>query len=247
MEVHLHSNCLALDSRRVERLAKAGLFALTGSIDSLGGFEKADTEHVFSTLESARSMGVIALVASLVTAVNIREVPLVARSAIERGFFFGFELYQHVGGLFSLDVADLIPSSDLVSDFMVAMRSMKIKTGAVRNTHRFMAPQSTGLYYHGWKCDPSRDDWIVVNNDGSLMPCQEFKTDLFAMDLAKLDDPRWVREKNKAVRECKGCYYHCYFEPQTSSKREVVCAAAAMLGHGACDWTAQFDSANIMD
>lgn len=211
--VFLHSNCRLLTEQRIDDLKEAGVFALTGSLDSINGFEKSD-QRVLDVLDYARRAGIVPIVSSVLTSKNLEGLPALARLANSRGIFFNFGLYQSVGGLFSKRADSLIPPREGLFRIVAQLKAMKRSGGGIRTSDTFTEPANLERYYSGWKCDPLADHWLVVNNDGFLMRCQEFASDIDPLRLDSLKDAVWVAHKVATVHACRGCYHHCYFDAE---------------------------------
>lgn len=214
MYVFLHSNFTLLDKPKIRGLSELGLFAITGSLDSMSSFEKSNC-GVLDLLAYAGECGIVPIVSSVLTRTNANELSAIAEKAISRGILFNFGLYQHVGGLFSARDPRLIPAPEIVLSVASQLRRLKDQTGGIRSSYNFLRTENLAHYHGGWKCNPLKDHWIVVNNDGTLMRCQEYGSDLKVVDLEFLDDPVWREHKVDTVGRCSGCYHHCYFDAET--------------------------------
>jgi MoaA/NifB/PqqE/SkfB family radical SAM enzyme len=217
----LHSNFTVLSKAMIDRLAEGGLMMLKVSLDSLGGFGKSNGQAL-DLLEYARTeKGLIPMISNVATSINIDQIPSLAQFVVEKKFFFTCGLYQCVGGKFSSPDVSLIPPADKTQGLFRFLGDLKARTGLVRNSFLFM--ESLDRYYDGlWKCDAGRDAWLTINNDGTLMPCQEYSSPISILQLDTLSDPAWVAYKRGTVQACKGCFYHCYFDAENITGRRLL-------------------------
>lgn len=215
--VTLTTNGILLNEDAVRELSDAGLFCLQISLDTLNTHKsklpKADAEHKFSLLEYAESLGVIPVITSVVTALNIHEILDIARKALRREFYFSCSTYQDLGGEFSRKVEQLRPTDLEVAELFQSLRKLRRQTLRIINTDVYFRNWTAESGVH-WRCDPSHDLWIVVDSAGRLLRCHEHRSDLLALDVKDLTDPRWVQFKETTVSACVGCYYHCYHDAE---------------------------------
>ena len=213
MSVVLHSNFSLMSKKIINELAKRGLFSITSSFDSFGNFEK-NNKTIFELLEHAKISGIVPILSSVVTSKNIGELIQVAEYTISKGILYNISLYQNIGGAFSPQKNELVPSKEDLKRFANDMNIIKHRTGGVRTTFGFLNPENIKYYYKKWKCDPNRDNWIIVNNDGKIMRCEEYPSNIDLLSLRDLEDVRWTEYKKKIKAECQGCYHHCYFDAE---------------------------------
>lgn len=199
----LNSNGMLLTQERIDSLAKAGLCSLAISLDAIGDGKsiKNDSERILGLLEYAKTKGILAEARAVLKLSDPRKIEELVQEVTDRGLFFGFGVVQAVGGLFSKP-----------SRFGPIVGGMaKNKQGIWLPSHIF---QEEPYVSASWKCDPEIDSWITVNNDGTLMCCQEWGSDIPVLKIKNLKDPRWRNHKREAVGHCPGCYYDCYYSQQ---------------------------------
>jgi hypothetical protein len=122
-------------------------------------------------------------------------------------------LFQHVGGAFSPESTELKPGSmNEVRRLRRFLKRLKVKTGMVSPSIGYLDEDLSLYETMGWKCPADRDAFLVVNNDATFMPCQEYATDVGVLDISDLSDSKWREAKRKAVLACKGCFYGCYYQ-----------------------------------
>jgi MoaA/NifB/PqqE/SkfB family radical SAM enzyme len=228
--VWLISNFKSMDAPTIDRLHSAGLQFLTCSLDSLLGKGVKSSDKSLDLLVYARGKGIIASTLTVVTRENIGEVPSIAREVISRGLLFDMGLFQHVGGAFSPDDAGLKPSSmSQVKDVLTFIKRLKISTGRVSPSMSYLNENLSLYESMGWKCPADADRFLVVNNNGALMACQEFPSDLRVLDIMNLNDPKWRAWKKETVLGCKGCFYGCYYQKCRISALDALFDAYTML------------------
>jgi|GEM_PF-903534 len=207
------SNFKSMDMRMVDVLHSAGLQFITCSLDSLEENGDKSSGRVFDTLQYARSKGMVASTLTVVTENNIRNVPDLAREVVSRGIIFDMGLYQHVGGAFSPSDTEQKPRSMAqVKRLMKFLRNLKITAGLVSPSMSYLMEDIALYDKMGWKCPADSDRFLVVNNDGTLMPCQEYAGNVHVLDIDTLSDARWRESKRAVVQSCKGCFYGCYYQ-----------------------------------
>jgi len=206
----LNSNGDLLIPERIDSLAKAGLCSLVISLDSLKTTEgtKSDPGKVFELLAYAKTKGIIPNVKAVINPHDSETTGALAKETVKREFFFSFEMLQAVGGLFSR------PS-----------RHTRVISGMAQNQSGIWLPaelfqEATGISWT-WKCNPDRDNWITVNNDGTLMVCQEWGSDIPILSIERLDNPHWRGYKKDVVERCPGCFYGCYYEKELLSEHPL--------------------------
>ena len=202
----LNSNGMLLTEERIESLAQAGLCSLAISLDSLGDGKKIknDSARVFELLSYAKERGIIAEARAVMNPSDPLKTLALAEKTVGRGFFFGFGTLQAVGGLFSKPLRQSPVIGGMAQD----------RHGIWLPAHLFQVTDYSGK----WKCDPQRDRWITVGNDGTLMACQEWGSNIPILEIKNLEDPRWRTHKSEAVAQCPGCYYDCYFSQEAARK-----------------------------
>lgn len=224
----LISNFVSLDAAAINDLASAGLFSLQASIDTLHGVGRGNRTWL-DLLEHARQVGVLPLVSTVVTSRNVDEVPQLAEEVTERGIMYNCSLYQEVGNAFSVTVSGLKAPKDKLLPTLSKVEAVKKRTSAIRMKYSYLK-HVDALYYAGtWHCDPSRDSWINVDADGTLMPCQEYSSSIRVLDIPSLRDKAWRKLKYDKAAACRGCYYQCYFEQETSGLPTLLEELAPIL------------------
>ena len=211
--VSVHSNFHLITQNRIKTLSDAGLTAITASLDNFGEYGK-NNMGVLGLLRDFKKQGVVPIVSALLTEKNANVLPELATTVINQGLIFNFGIYQHVGGNFSKVDASLIPSRSTIRQTTSILRKIKRSTGGVRSTNHFLTPSNLDFYHLGWKCNPQRDSWLDINNDGLLMCCQEHPSPFDPLSLPSLSANSWRDFKIQCVRSCKGCYHHCYFDAE---------------------------------
>jgi MoaA/NifB/PqqE/SkfB family radical SAM enzyme len=216
------SNFKLMDHAVIDALQRAGLQFLTCSLDSLHDSGEKSGDGALDTLLYAKQKGIIASTLTVVTRDNMEQVPDIAEEAVARGILFDMGLFQHVGGAFSPDDKELKPRSmSQVKDLSQLLKKLKIRTGLVSPSLSYLSEDLALYDAMGWKCPADSDRFLVVNNDGTLMACQEYPGDIAVLDIKDLNDPKWRTWKNSTVLGCNGCFYGCYYQ-----KCKVTCIDA---------------------
>lgn len=219
----LISNFTTMTKEKIDRLAEAGLLFLTASLDSLSETGVKSDGSILNLLEYAKSKGIICTTITVIHRDNINEITDIMHKVTERGVIFDIGFYQHVGGLFSSSDASLkVSDFALLENIRDKIKKHKIKTGLIAPSWSFLHSDLNLYRTMSWKCPPDKDKYLVINNDGRLMPCQEYVSQVNVLDIESLTDPRWRREKSKIIDRCAGCYYGCYYQKVTISPLDVL-------------------------
>jgi MoaA/NifB/PqqE/SkfB family radical SAM enzyme len=218
----LHSNFTRMSQEQIDLFVKDGLFCLQGSVDSFNGFGKSNIyEKTLDLLEYAAGKGIVSTVSTVATAINASEIPRMARIITAKGLFYTCGLYQDIGGDFSVDNKRLLPSPETMFEIFSYLKTLKRMTGLIRNTYCFL--DNLHYYYsRTWKCNPRIDNWVIINSNGTLMPCEEYSSDIHVLDVSSLSDSIWRKYKIEISNRCKGCYHHCYFEAENVKRIRLL-------------------------
>jgi MoaA/NifB/PqqE/SkfB family radical SAM enzyme len=224
------SNFGLMDKTDVDRFVQSGLQFLTCSIDSFGKKAVKSDIKALDLLEYAKSKGIICSTLTVVTNKNLDEVPDIIKEVNRRGLIFDMGLYQNVGGLFSPSSDDLKPGNmKELENLRRIIRKTKLKKGLVSPSWGYLKADLSEYLDMSWKCSSDRDKFLVVNNNGKLMACQEYATDVDPLALTSLQDPVWRSAKKECVDQCPGCFYGCYYQKENVSVSDALLDAWAML------------------
>jgi MoaA/NifB/PqqE/SkfB family radical SAM enzyme len=228
--VWMISNFKSMDESTIDRLRRAGLQFLTCSLDSLLGQGEKSDDKTLDLLVYAREQGIIASTLTVVTRDNIGQVPAIAREVVSRGLLFDMGLFQHVGGAFSPEDSGLKPQSmSKLKDVLTSLKRLKIATGRVSPSISYLSENLSLYESMGWKCPADADRFLVVNNNGTLMACQEYPGEIGVLDIKDLGDPVWRAWKSETVLGCNGCFYGCYYQKCRITPIDALFDAYAML------------------
>ena len=181
-------------------------------------------------LSYAKSKGIIGSTLTVVTRHTISSVAAIVKEVTGRGLLFDMGLYQHVGGAFSPNNVDLKPATMAeVADMRKILRRYKLKTGLVSPSWSYLREDLDLYDAMAWKCPANRDDYLVVNNNGALMTCQEYADGPDVLALQDLNDGRWRNSKRATVESCPGCFYGCYYQKSAVRWFDILFDAYAML------------------
>lgn len=210
----LHSNLRNPDPNLVSRMVQSGVYALEASIDSLDGSLPKSSPHVLDILNDAKDNGVLPFVCTVITEANVKQVSNIARLVTDAGFAYLVAVYQTVGGRFSTTDSKMIPSDYEIERVFFDLIELKKRTSLIKNSFYFL--ENPQIHHKGsWHCDGSKDVWIAIDSDGSLMPCQEYRSNISIFSFEKYEGVQlWRKEKSSITTLCKGCSYHCYVEAE---------------------------------
>lgn len=226
----LISNFKTMTRENIDRLADAGLLFLTASLDSLSGKKVKSNAAILDLLVYAKTKGIIPSTITVISRDNLHEIARIMKTVTERGIIFDIGLFQHVGGLFSPSEPTLkVVDFQRLDDVRKMILNHKLKTGLVAPSWHFL--NADWQYYQNmsWKCPSDRDAFLVVNNDGRLMPCQEFVSSIRVLDIDSLDNPDWRQQKAAIVNHCRGCFYGCYYQKVNVGFKDVLLDFFTML------------------
>jgi MoaA/NifB/PqqE/SkfB family radical SAM enzyme len=224
------SNFGLVNREVIDRLQDSGLQFLTCSIDSFGGKGVKSHIEVLDLLEYAKSRGIISSTLTVITRHNIKEVPVILDEVIRRGLIFDMGLFQNIGGLFSPHSQDLKPvDMDELEKLRQLLRNRKLFKGRVSPSWGYLNANLKMYVENSWKCSVDRDRFLVVNNDGTLMACQEYGTGIDTLSIKSLEDPVWRKARKDCVEQCMGCFYGCYYQKENVGIVDILLDAWAML------------------
>ncbi|MCL4517747.1 MAG: radical SAM protein [Thaumarchaeota archaeon] len=208
------TNGILLSDQRLSAISSSGLHMLVISLDKLSGQVKGDPNLAFALCAKARAMGIVPAIHCVITSGNIDQIPELAREATKRGFFFSCSTYQAIGGIQSRPLSKLIPTEKATLKMFQQIEKLKRGTGLVRTTYSYM--RNYPKYSRGtWHCDPARSSWIVVQSDGELLACTEWKTGTSIFELNEVETKEFYELRKSVTDKCAGCYYECYFSEET--------------------------------
>ncbi len=226
----LISNFKIMTQETIDQLADDGLLFLTASLDSLTQVGVKSDASILDLLSYARSQGIICSTITVLHQGNFQEIPEIMQKVTERGIIFDLGFFQHVGGMFSpADPSQKVNDLGALEILREKIRSHKLKTGLVAPSWGFLKTDLQMYREMSWKCPVDRDAYLVVNNDGRLMTCQEYLNDINVLSIEELDDPQWRAAKKETVRKCRGCYYGCYYQKVNISLIDLILDSYSML------------------
>lgn len=226
----LISNFKNMTRKTIDQLADDGLFFLTASLDSLKQVGVKSDGSILDLLVYAKSRGIICSTITVLHQGNIQEIPDIMHKVTARGIIFDLGFYQHVGGMFSpADPSQKVNDLKALETLRKKIRNQKLKTGLVAPSWGFLKTDLQMYREMSWKCPAERDTYLVVNNDGRLMTCQEYLSDLNVLTIEELDDSRWRSAKQETVQKCRGCYYGCYYQKVNILLIDLILDSYSML------------------
>ncbi|HAJ79286.1 MAG TPA: hypothetical protein DCO75_05900 [Fibrobacteres bacterium] len=224
------SNFGKMDAQMIDRLSIAGMQFITCSFDSLEGECAKSDRSVLDLLSYAKQKGMIASTLTVITDNNLKQIPDMVKEVTGRGLMFDMGLFQHVGGAFSPSDKTLKPKSmDELKTVLETIKKYKLKTGLVSPSWTYLNENLILYDKMGWKCNSLRDSYLVVNNNGALMTCQEYADGPQVLEIKNLGDPLWRLTKNKTIAACTGCFYGCYYQKSNIYPLDVLLDAWSMF------------------
>jgi PqqA peptide cyclase len=224
------SNFGLMTENKIDELSDAGLQFITCSLDSLSNNGQKSSSSVLELLCYTKKKKIIPSTLTVITNQNISEIPLILNTVIKHGIMFDIGLYQNVGGLFSPSDPSLkLIDKNKLSQLVRLLYRTKLTSGYVAPSLSYLKSIVNRYEKSDWKCSGSTDKYLVINNNGSLMACQEYDTAISIFSISSLDDERWRNEKLRLVQSCKGCFYGCYFQKDCITKADVLFDALTML------------------
>jgi MoaA/NifB/PqqE/SkfB family radical SAM enzyme len=226
----LISNFKIMEKPLIERLGDAGLDFLTGSLDSLEGGEKGAAEYLLAKLDQARSRGIICSTLTVVQPGNLHEIEKIAEAVIKRRIIFDMGLCHNVGGNFSnKDGGLVIRNKQRLEELRRFFIRKKLLTGLIAPSFGYLTKGWKHYPEMSWKCASRKDKFLVVNNNGHLMACQEWPSSIPVLSINSLNSEKWRREKARLVENCPGCAYGCYFQKEVTGARDIILGLYSLL------------------
>lgn len=201
---------------RLSNLASNGLNILNLSLHDL-----AETDRQLETLAYAKRLGIIPILATVVTRATIKALPAIMEKSNAMGILYRYSLYQSVGGAFSAQVDNLAPTKEEIENFISIVKTQKKRFRLVQNTHKYLM-DGTAAYPRGWHCNSYEDHWLTVDNEGRLMACSEYPTNVSVLDLPSLGDSKWTEIRTAKRMACDGCTYQCYIDEEGLSRGDLA-------------------------
>lgn len=219
----LTSNGDRVSHQQLDKLLDSGVGVLQISLDSLAGFEKCNRDAL-DLLEHAGRRQVLPILCATATSENVDEVPDLVEIAAQKGIMFNCSPYQGVGGSLSTRKPGLGLPREKAEALVEFLEESKSRTGLIANHKVYLDNLIRYTYDSRWKCNPNKDYWITVNNDGTLMRCQEYPSNIPVCELSDLRSDRWISYKEDTVNRCSGCFWQPYVEKECfwSRKSAVI-------------------------
>jgi len=208
----LITNGSALTHARIGKFGRRGLQFLTVSLDSLSDRGFKNDRSVLEILDYARTWRIICSTLTVITRDNIDHIATIARTVARHKIIFDMGLYMHVGGIFSPPGDSMKADLHKVRKTLDMLKRRKLLTGLVSPSWSYLSENLRHYRDLSWKCSPNKDYYLIVNNDGTLMTCQEYGSNIPVLSINSLKDPRWREYKNETVSKCRGCFYGCYYQ-----------------------------------
>lgn len=200
----------------MKALAESGLSILNLSLHNL-----REVDRQLETLRYAKTLGIIPILATVVTKVTIAKLPDIMRETNRQGVLYRYIPMQSIGGSFSARADGLCPNPDELASFVALVQDQKKRMHLVANTSKYME-EGTEVYPKGWHCDSHTDRWVSVDNEGKLMACNEYRTQVSVLEIPSLRDPRWGEARTLQREGCAGCTYECHMNAERMTRLTLV-------------------------
>jgi len=234
LEVRFQSNGFLLTPELVIELHKLGTNGITISLDSLNpeiqdrltNFKNSH-EKIFKALSlisqySSQTKNIYAI-NTVVSKLNIEELPTLAKFATRMGLFISFiPLHSTRSNSHFIIRKNNTELEFSEKDFLVIDRvyseliEMKKQGYLIYNSSRFLRETPDYLKYKKiqWKCD-SPDLYFAISPSGNFLPCVDLNSNINILDQDFLKNYLQGIPQNqirKKVDGCEGCMYACWPE-----------------------------------
>jgi cyclic pyranopterin phosphate synthase len=234
LEVRFQTNGFLLTPELINELGKLGTNGITISLDSLkpeiqDGLTNFKNSHekIFKALSlvsqySSKTKNISAI-NTVVSKLNIEELPTLARFATEMGLFISFiplhSTRSNSDFIIRKNNAELEFSEKdfwAIDKVYSELIRMKKEGYLIYNSSRFLRETSDYLRYKKihWKCD-SPNLYFAISPSGNFLPCVDLNSDINILDQDFLKNfsqgipQNQIRQK---VDACEGCMYACWPE-----------------------------------
>lgn len=223
----LFTNGTTLSDQNLRSLK--GLDFLCASLNGLADDKPETFIRFLQELKRCEKYNISPAFLAVITAENLDRIHDMARESVANNVLFDFGILQNVGGRFSAKEGGLKPEADKLKPLFKKLAQLRAKTGKVLPSYHLLKKAAEFYKRNNWKCPSKKNPFIVVDTDGHLMPCQEFRTDLSIFDVPKLTDERWIKAKRKIVDACKGCAWTCYYQKTFRNPFDLLQESVVLL------------------
>ncbi|HYD50371.1 MAG TPA: radical SAM protein [Terriglobales bacterium] len=233
----MQTNGVGLSEDRIRAIVKAGLHGVSVSLDTLDAERFDELCAVQGSWEGAvRTMlafgrhmprrGPLLILNVVVSKMNHRELPAMARFAAALGFRAAFvpmlsavDIDAEKKSYFRRSVPQLLPSGEeraaLKNSYAQVIAAAKSGL-PIANSLQFLNDciRYVDVGKRGWTCEAG-SLFIVVARDGKVGLCSEIPPEDNILEdeaFEELRSGRWAREREDAVLNCPDCMHPCFSE-----------------------------------
>jgi len=224
--VNVVTNGYALTERLIIQLGNAGLDHLAVSVDvPQPGALRTDLEKALTLLQVARRQGITPVINVLVgSKTDLKALKAFCQQVFDAGCFVSLlAMSPNVGGMFSSASREEVPTNGQLREIVRWLKRKKAFTGLATSTFGYLNVLSEigqGGERSLWHCaDHFRSQhagsgrgFLYVDSDGTLGPCQEFRSNLNILEIPeeRLSLEFLDQELSGITKRCEGCTYNCY-------------------------------------
>jgi len=223
-----------------DRLVKSGLWGYFASVDSLKDLKidastSKKSRNGYSMLKYLQKKHVPLLAANVViNRINMYEIPdLVSKLSME-GFYINLCTIQHTTNS-NKEFSDsninkdyLIPLSKKNDFTLLSKKLLKLKKSGIKISVPDIYLENMPIYgiKNNWQCTYPLQ--LRIDSDGSLMLCNEFRTELlnkYNIVNLTLNDFRSFLNEWKIARKfinCDGCYWSSFIQAEDNLKNNKL-------------------------
>ena len=233
MFTHLVTNGSKLNKELLEEFASYGYFLLGLSIDSLSDTNFSPKKYspelieLLSKTKEHYPENIDYSIHIVITKENIKElVPLIQTINSKLDCRFSLDPV-HSATKSNEEYAYRSFCSDLLLDKHDIIKLKNVIQNLKRHRIQIWSPNS---YYHymskwyqksyNWKCDAG-DLYFAVDNDGSIMLCEDVKTNIHFYDYLKLSPKKRVETLKTFKFSYCNCFKPCYWNPSQFIKHPI--------------------------
>jgi len=242
--VRLLTNGTLVDEHLIKKLVLAGLKEISVSLDTLDSQKQAyicdcegTWEKIMRSIDLFASLlpkkGRLLLINTVVSPLNIRELPRLSQFAEKKGYYISFvPIEADSSSEFSFTQSDC-RCIDESYDYLVGMK--KKSKNFIFNSSVFLEKSRQYLKYRklNWECDAGRL-YFSMNPSGKLSFCHRVTQELYflAEDLKPLLGTSLFRRKRAAfVKGCTGCMRPCWAEISFIFNNKLSLWETAKIGY----------------
>jgi MoaA/NifB/PqqE/SkfB family radical SAM enzyme len=223
----LFSNLTLLTDAHLETIKQ--LDFICASLDGLSSENEKSDPGILQKLKRCYREGITPAVLATITGENVDQIYDLAEETVRNNILFDFNLIQNVGGLFSSNNGIVKPARQNLQKLFKHLSHLRAKSGKVLSSYKLLREASSFYKRNNWKCPANKNPFIVVNDDGRLMPCQEFASDISIFDVKSLNDEKWKKAKKEIIDACRGCSWTSYYQKTFRNPFDLLQESVALL------------------